>query len=78
MKNNVRLLAAIVAAALVSPLCAAGATGDWIAYIGTYTRQKSKGIYAYRFAPKTGGPAGRRPGARPSSAWSLPAWSLSA
>jgi 6-phosphogluconolactonase len=28
--------------------------GEWIAYIGTYTRQKSKGIYAYNFAPATG------------------------
>src|SRR5947209_3512327 len=36
------------------PLGAAGAKGEWLAYIGTYTRQKSKGIYAYRFAPATG------------------------
>ncbi len=27
---------------------------DWITYIGTYTRQDSKGIYAYRFQPATG------------------------
>ena len=54
MKNTVRTLAAIVAAAVVAPLCAAGAAGEWIAYIGTYTRQKSKGIYAYQFAAKTG------------------------
>jgi 6-phosphogluconolactonase len=48
------IMAAIMAAAVVLPLCAAGAKGDWIAYIGTYTRQKSKGIYAYQFAPATG------------------------
>ena len=30
------------------------APNELIAYIGTYTRNKSKGIYAYRFDPKTG------------------------
>src|SRR4051812_30655913 len=30
------------------------AADEWIAYIGTYTRGKSKGIYAYRFDAKTG------------------------
>jgi 6-phosphogluconolactonase len=47
-------LAVVIAAALAVPLAAAGAKGEWIAYIGTYTRQKSKGIYAYRFAPASG------------------------
>ena len=28
--------------------------GEWTAYIGTYTRQKSKGIYAFKYAPATG------------------------
>jgi len=28
--------------------------GGWFAYAGTYTRQKSKGIYVYRYDPKTG------------------------
>src|SRR6266513_4688662 len=32
----------------------ADAKGEWTAYIGTYTRQKSKGIYAYKYAPATG------------------------
>ena len=54
MKTHLKLLAALVFAALVSPLCAAGAKGEFIAYVGTYTRQKSKGIYAYQFIPKTG------------------------
>lgn len=30
------------------------AKGGWFTYVGTYTRQKSKGIYVYRFDPKTG------------------------
>lgn len=28
--------------------------GGWFAYIGTYTRAKSKGIYVYRYDPSTG------------------------
>jgi 6-phosphogluconolactonase len=31
------------------------ASGDWIMYVGTYTRAPSKGIYAYRFQGATGG-----------------------
>lgn len=54
MKHTAGILAAIVVAAVLPPLRAAGAKGEWIAYIGTYTRQKSKGIYAYQFAPSTG------------------------
>src|SRR5437763_12499653 len=59
MKNSVRyralrlLVAALIAAAAL-PLSAADAKGDSIAYIGTYTRQKSKGIYAYWFAGASG------------------------
>jgi len=30
------------------------AKGELIVYVGTYTNQKSKGIYAYRFQPATG------------------------
>ena len=30
------------------------AQGDYLVYFGTYTRDKSKGIYAYRFQPATG------------------------
>src|ERR1035438_542126 len=38
------------------PLFAAAAAfgADWTTYIGTYTRQESKGIYAYTFQPSTG------------------------
>ena len=28
--------------------------GEYIVYVGTYTRQQSKGIYAFRFDPATG------------------------
>src|SRR5437899_8993212 len=31
-----------------------GSKTDYIAYIGTYTSPKSKGIYAFRFHPSTG------------------------
>jgi len=48
------VMVAAMVAVLAVPLSAAGAKGEWIAYIGTYTRQKSKGIYAYRFAPASG------------------------
>src|SRR5713101_1708750 len=30
------------------------AKGDYFVYIGTYTRENSKGIYAYRFHPADG------------------------
>src|ERR1700686_3494661 len=30
------------------------ASGEYFAYIGTYTRNTSKGIYAFRFNPSTG------------------------
>ena len=48
------VVVAVLASALASPLAGAAAKGEWIAYIGTYTRKISKGIYAYRFAPATG------------------------
>jgi 6-phosphogluconolactonase len=37
---------------LLLPVVVCGA--DWIAYVGTYTRQDSKGIYAFAFQPTTG------------------------
>jgi 6-phosphogluconolactonase len=30
------------------------ATGDYFVYVGTYTRDSSKGIYAFRFHPADG------------------------
>jgi 6-phosphogluconolactonase len=46
--NTATLLLAALAAA-VSIGEAAAQTGDYYLYVGTYTRQKSKGIYAWRF-----------------------------
>ena len=42
----------ILTMALVAPVLAA--SGDLFVYIGTYTKGESKGIYVYRFDPKTG------------------------
>jgi 6-phosphogluconolactonase len=39
---------------LILLLLPAAHAADWTAYIGTYTRQDSKGIYAYRFNPSSG------------------------
>ena len=46
-------LACLMTSGLVQP--AKAAKGEYIAYVGTYTRpNKSKGIYAWRFQPATG------------------------
>ncbi len=42
------------AAIAASPAISAAQKGKFVAYIGTYTGQKSKGIYAYRFDAGTG------------------------
>jgi 6-phosphogluconolactonase len=39
---------------LAAAALGAAPKGEVIAYIGTYSRQESKGIYAYRFQPSTG------------------------
>src|SRR5436309_6649405 len=49
---------ALLASTLLMP-CAHGAKkpsakGDYFVYVGTYTRENSKGIYAYRFHPSDG------------------------
>ena len=49
---------ALLASTLLLP-CAYGAkkpsaSGDYLVYVGTYTRENSKGIYAYRFHPADG------------------------
>src|SRR5271165_5071922 len=48
--------AAAIASLLLVPQAAPAkdSKGAWIAYIGTYTRGTSKGIYAWRFEPSTG------------------------
>ena len=54
---SVLLLAAAAAYPRAAQSTAANAAvgkGDWIMYVGTYTRAPSKGIYAYRFKTATG------------------------
>jgi len=43
-----------LALALLPVFQARSAVREWIVYVGTYTRQTSKGIYAYRFEGATG------------------------
>jgi len=58
----IRLAAALVAAALVvTPVSGGGqsgassaAEGEMLVYFGTYSGEKSKGVYVSRFDPKTG------------------------
>jgi 6-phosphogluconolactonase len=38
----------------IFPLLAGSLFGQYLVYVGTYTGPESKGIYAYRFEPKTG------------------------
>jgi 6-phosphogluconolactonase len=45
---------ALVAAPLLQGAKKFSAKGDFLVYVGTYTRQESKGIYAFRFQPATG------------------------
>ncbi len=52
MANRLRILHVLIFTAGLLP--ASFAQGDRIAYIGTYTRGASKGIYAYRFQPSSG------------------------
>ncbi len=40
-----------------APPSKTGGRGEYLVYIGTYTRENSKGIYAYRFNPATGASA---------------------
>jgi 6-phosphogluconolactonase len=53
-----KLLLIAVALVLMPPISRgkgkANGNGEWFTYIGTYTRQNSKGIYAYRFRPASG------------------------
>jgi 6-phosphogluconolactonase len=54
--GKVSQIALIVLASLVAclGLSSAAGSGEYIVYIGTNTRTKSKGIYAYRFQPSSG------------------------
>ena len=48
------VLVALFAAPVPQGAKKVSSKGDFLVYIGTYTRQDSKGIYAYRFQPGTG------------------------
>jgi len=52
MKIFPSLTVAVLAIACLPP--DAAAQKEMIVYVGTYTRQNSKGIYAWRFQPSTG------------------------
>jgi len=54
MKVIRNCLAVALALALLPVFPAASSVREWIVYVGTYTRQTSKGIYAYRFEAATG------------------------
>ncbi|MBI3278235.1 MAG: beta-propeller fold lactonase family protein, partial [Acidobacteria bacterium] len=51
-----KCMAAALAASLLAPAVWAEKrpSADYLVYVGTYTRGKSKGIYAYRFQPGSG------------------------
>src|SRR5688572_29825472 len=49
-----KLFVFVMALMTLAPIGAQQGKGEWLAYIGTYTRGKAKGIYAYRFQPATG------------------------
>src|SRR5450759_1794744 len=48
------VLPALLAAPVPQGAKKVSSKGDFLVYVGTYTRQDSKGIYAYRFQPATG------------------------
>ena len=53
MQHSTLILSTLILTmAVVAPVLAAD--GDLFVYVGTYTKGASKGIYVYRFAPKTG------------------------
>jgi 6-phosphogluconolactonase len=54
MKTVQRIVIAALALVCGLPPVIAQSKNDVIAYIGTYTRGKSKGIYAWRFSPSSG------------------------
>ena len=57
IRNSTLILSTLIlTTALVGPLRAAAkaSDGELLVYIGTYTKGESKGIYVYRFDPKSG------------------------
>ena len=58
IRSSCLIFAAILPALFTAPLPQGAkktsATDDFLVFVGTYTRQDSKGIYAFRFQPSTG------------------------
>src|SRR5437660_8925957 len=58
IRSSCLIFAAILPALFTAPLPQgakkASAKDDFLVFVGTYTRQDSKGIYAFRFQPSTG------------------------
>jgi len=58
IRSSCLIFAAILPALFTAPLPQGtkktSATDDFLVFVGTYTRQASKGIYAFRFRPATG------------------------
>src|SRR5271157_3328390 len=54
MKTSQRILIAALALLCALPPAVAQSQSDFIAYVGSFTRGKSKGIYAWRFNPSSG------------------------
>ncbi len=50
----VRLLAVVIVGLLMVPSIPTAEAEEYLVYVGTYTRNASKGIYGYRFDPSTG------------------------
>jgi 6-phosphogluconolactonase len=54
MKTTCQIAFAVLASLLLPAAAAAAGSGEYFVYVGTYTRDQSKGIYAYRFQPSSG------------------------
>jgi 6-phosphogluconolactonase len=58
IRSSCLFFAAVLSALFAAPVPQGAkndsSKGEFLVYIGTYTRQDSKGIYAYRFQPATG------------------------
>src|SRR4029077_16845109 len=58
IRSSCLIFAAILPALFTAPLPQGAkktsATDDFLVFVGTYTRQDSKGIYAFRFQPSSG------------------------
>ena len=54
MKTTCQIAFAALVSLLLPAAAAAAGSGEYFVYIGTYTRNQSKGIYGFRFQPSSG------------------------